>query len=270
MQPTSNLTASQAVMKFDVNNLRIASPCSVSWASMKGDERTRHCDLCELNVHNVAGMTRDEVAHLVGENSGRLCMRLYRRADGTVLTKDCPIGLRAFRKRVAGLASAAFATILGLMSVSYGQNKEIKKIDASKIQITRSVDPVGKSGFEGITTDENGAVIPNLRILLYQDRKKTLGETTSNSDGEFSLESVAPGVYTIEVVGAYGFQSLIVEKFQLRANEKPKVTLVLPASEHVMGIIITSDPNSIDLSTNERKTVITRDMLDRIPGGRPY
>ena len=38
---------------FDINKLRIASPCPVGWETMKGDARTRHCDLCQLNVYNV-------------------------------------------------------------------------------------------------------------------------------------------------------------------------------------------------------------------------
>ena len=257
-------------MKFDVNNLRVASPCPVSWNAMTGDDRTRHCDLCELNVHNVAGMTRDEVASLVGQNNGRLCMRLFRRTDGTVITKDCPVGLRAVRKRVAGLAGAALASILGLVSISYSQDKEIKKVDASKIQITRTAAPIAKSGIEGVVADENGAIIPHLKVLLYQDGKKEVVETVTNSDGEFSFNSIPAGVYTIEVVGASGFNSLIVEKFKVPASEKSKLSLVLEVRGDVMGIILTAEPNSIDMTSNERKTVITREMLDRIPGGRPF
>src|SRR5262245_30988553 len=102
---------------FDVNELRVASPCSVGWENMSGDERQRHCDLCELNVYNLSGMTAREVDRLITDREGRLCIRMFRRADGTVITRDCPVGLRAVRKRVATFAGAAITAVLGLFSV---------------------------------------------------------------------------------------------------------------------------------------------------------
>ena len=50
---------------FDVNNLRVASPCSVSWETMSGDERVRRCHSCELNIYNIAEMTSKEVENLI-------------------------------------------------------------------------------------------------------------------------------------------------------------------------------------------------------------
>jgi phosphopentomutase len=66
-------------------NIRIATPCQTSWESMAGDERVRHCTLCSLNVYNFAEMTRHEVRELLARTEGRVCARLYRRADGTVI-----------------------------------------------------------------------------------------------------------------------------------------------------------------------------------------
>src|SRR5258706_15038909 len=109
--------------KFDVNSLRVASPCSVGWEMMTGDERARHCQLCSINVYNVSALSAAEVESLVLKREGRLCIRMYRRADGTVLTKDCPVGLRAIQKRAARFAGATLATILGLFSVSFGQKE---------------------------------------------------------------------------------------------------------------------------------------------------
>src|SRR5437773_12576574 len=92
--------------KFDVKSLRVASPCSVGWENMSGDERTRYCDQCSLNVYNISSLTTSEVEDLILKREGRLCIMIYRRADGTVLTRDCPVGLRAVQKRVARFAGA--------------------------------------------------------------------------------------------------------------------------------------------------------------------
>ena len=72
--------------------LTIASPCPASWDEMKGDERVRFCDECELNVYNLSDMSEEEALKLVEEREGRLCVRFYQRKDGTVLTQDCRVG----------------------------------------------------------------------------------------------------------------------------------------------------------------------------------
>ena len=39
-------------------------------------------------------MTREEAHQLIAQHEGGVCVRLYRRADGTVITADCPVGKR--------------------------------------------------------------------------------------------------------------------------------------------------------------------------------
>jgi hypothetical protein len=101
--------------------VHVASPCPVKWGEMRpvgeGD-RVRHCDQCHLNVHNFSAMTRAEVESRLLNKQGRLCGRFYRRADGTMLTKDCPAGLAAVRARMARAASRIAAALAFLVSGS--------------------------------------------------------------------------------------------------------------------------------------------------------
>ena len=83
-----------------LNEIRIASPCTASWDAMRGDERVRFCDHCRLHVYNLSEMKAEDAAALVERTEGRLCVRFYQRRDGTMLTRDCPIGLRAIRRRI--------------------------------------------------------------------------------------------------------------------------------------------------------------------------
>src|ERR1019366_8474260 len=97
--------------------ITIAAPCPASWNKMKGDEQVRHCDQCEQNVYNLSEMSAAEAVDLIQKKEGHLCVRLYRRTDGTVITSDCPVGLRWrnwkwLRKRRAW--AAAFFAILFL------------------------------------------------------------------------------------------------------------------------------------------------------------
>ncbi len=78
-----------------LRDLRVAKPCRMKWSEMRGNDRVRYCGRCELNVYNLANMTRDEAVELLQDSKGRVCTRFYRRADGTIMTADCPKGVRA-------------------------------------------------------------------------------------------------------------------------------------------------------------------------------
>lgn len=100
-----------------LNDLRIASPCPASWDAMRGDDRVRSCDLCSRSVYDISGLTAEAALALVRESEGRLCVRLYRRKDGTVLTADCPVGLRsALRRRLIRLVTAGVVVFAMLRS----------------------------------------------------------------------------------------------------------------------------------------------------------
>ncbi|HNM48427.1 MAG TPA: hypothetical protein PKN86_01950 [Candidatus Obscuribacter sp.] len=105
-----------------VAGLKIASPCSMNFDDMKQTEESykRFCQDCSKNVFDVASMSREQVAALVEESfrkDGTMpCMRLYRRTDGTVITDDCPVGLRRVRnfyRRLKATAAALAAFFLG-------------------------------------------------------------------------------------------------------------------------------------------------------------
>lgn len=78
-----------------LDSLQVATPCPMKWSQMKGDERTRHCDRCKLNVYNLSAMTAPEATRLITLAEGRICATFFRRDDGTVLTRDCEGGLKA-------------------------------------------------------------------------------------------------------------------------------------------------------------------------------
>ncbi len=99
-----------------LNNIKIASPCSADWNAMMGGERKRYCGDCKLNVYNLSGMSKTEAENLLINSEGRLCVRFYRRPDGTILTKDCPVGWHAVKQRVTKISAAFAALIFGIFS----------------------------------------------------------------------------------------------------------------------------------------------------------
>jgi hypothetical protein len=90
-----------------LDQVRVASPCTAEWNEMLGDERVRFCLSCEKNVYNLSSMAKDDAEALLRERVGDdLCIRFYQRTDGTILTADCPVGVKKKRRKKLALAVA--------------------------------------------------------------------------------------------------------------------------------------------------------------------
>jgi hypothetical protein len=109
-----------------LDNIRVAKPCPADWNGMFGNDRKRFCGECKLNVYNLSDMTRREAETFLIESEGRVCVRYFQRADGTVLTKDCPVGLAALKRRVSKAMTAVFSMFAGIFGgiFAFGLLKE--------------------------------------------------------------------------------------------------------------------------------------------------
>ncbi|HLK92181.1 MAG TPA: hypothetical protein VKZ18_19970 [Polyangia bacterium] len=96
--------------------LTIATPCATDWEGMKGDARVRRCSSCDKDVYSTKALTRAELERLITEREGPLpCMRIYRRPDGTVVTRDCLGPLQRAAGWLRLKATVAASLMLGLL-----------------------------------------------------------------------------------------------------------------------------------------------------------
>ena len=128
-----------------LDRVSIAAPCTASWDAMTGDGRVRFCESCEKNVYNLSAMARDEAERLLAEREGSICVRLYQRADGTVMTTDCPVGVkRRLRRRtaiaLAGLGAMA-ATAATAAATLWTQGKAPAIVETAQPAVMGSVEP---------------------------------------------------------------------------------------------------------------------------------
>jgi len=134
-----------------LDHVRIAAPCKADWDQMIGNERVRFCGQCSLNVYNLSGMSRTEAKSLIAQNEGRLCVRFYRRFDGSIITKDYPVGLRALRRRVSYFAKAISTAVLTFLA-GLGFHEALSSVAALRSQRTMGAiavhrdPPFGMSG----------------------------------------------------------------------------------------------------------------------------
>lgn len=105
-----------------LRQVRVASPCKARWDDMTGDEHVRFCGLCEKNVYDLSSLSAEQAESLLRERGESMCVRFFRRNDGTVLTSDCPVGGRKrFWRRVTAGAAAGMAAAGLTMAALGGQ-----------------------------------------------------------------------------------------------------------------------------------------------------
>lgn len=116
-----------------IDDVQIASPCSVAWDDMDGDDKVRHCYQCKLNVYNIAAMEHREAVELLGLRDD-ICIRLFRRKDGTVITRDCPIGLKVMKRyaRMGFLIIAGMFTGFSIFCTLYREQNYVEEMAGKK------------------------------------------------------------------------------------------------------------------------------------------
>lgn len=180
-----------------LENLYVAAPCPAPWSQMAGDDRVRYCTECKLNVYNISEMTRSEAEELIRAHEGRLCVRFFRRADGTILTKNCPRGLRTLVRRVSRIAGAVLTAAMSVASAfSQTPPKDTQQTQQSQ----------GNTGMELTVVDPSGALIPNADILLCRCKDRARVDVRTDSAGVAHISGLSKGKYSLEIKAA-GFKS---------------------------------------------------------------
>jgi hypothetical protein len=246
-----------------LDRIRVATPCPVSWEEMTGDDRVRFCDLCQLNVYNFAELTRTESEQLLRTAEGRICGRLYRRADGTVITKDCPVGLRAVRRRVARITAAAFTAIVSVCSAAIGQKQSDKdKACKQQVRITAKAAKAPSDGtaLTGTLYDQNGAVIAGADVRIARPVTDKAVFVSTNDEGRFSLIGLRPGTYDL-LINSPGFKELKVCNVKLVDGQ----VVVLEATLIVKGEALLGVIADDQILTTPGTTVFKGDLIRKLP-----
>jgi len=123
-----------------LDQVRVASPCNADWNEMLGDDRVRFCLGCEKNVFNLSAMPRQEAeALLQARLGGEMCVRFYERSDGTILTQDCPVGVKKKQRRKLALAVAGAGAMAAAAATTFLRATTTQGVAA----------PTGEPSFDG-------------------------------------------------------------------------------------------------------------------------
>ena len=222
-------------MKNDVvDRLRVASPCPISWEKMNGNDRVRFCQLCNLSVYNIAELTRREATALIAETEGRICARLFRRTDGTVITRDCPVGLRAIRRRVARQTAAVFAALTSICASAFSYPASRATSTGSTVGNSVVRNAPYSAELSGVITDPTGQPVAGALVTLTNLQTNRKRETKSDKKGKYSFLVSDFGRYRLQVTAE--FFNVFDQEVTLHAGDELRFDVSLMAG--LVGVIV--------------------------------
>jgi hypothetical protein len=189
---------------ININDIRVASPCPMPWDAMAGNQQVRHCGECRLNVYNLSAMTEIEIQRLLVTQPAeqRVCVRFYRRADGIMLTQDCPRGIKRLAKRVSKLGAAVFSALVSMncamaKTTTAGTATAGSKTQPQACQRVQAQEQ--SANILVVVADPDGAVVPGARIALMDSAGKTRFKGKTDGAGTLIKSDLPPGNYTLKV-----------------------------------------------------------------------
>ncbi len=252
-----------------LNSVAVKTPCTQDWDLMYGNDEMRFCQHCVKHVHDLSAMTRRDAEKLVARAKGSICVRYVRRQDGKIQTASDK--LYQISARASRLAAGVFGASLSLASAVLAQdgidltpqqveaaaqfNKGSSKPDqAQKTSKEKSESPVF-----GTVADQNGAVIPGVKVTLTNNKTGASQTVTSNEEGYYAFTSVEEGVYKLEFNQTFGFINLTIENVSFKTGANVKYDATLEAAA-IMGDIAIVAPRY----ENPLMSAVAENDLERV------
>ncbi|MGH9944210.1 MAG: carboxypeptidase-like regulatory domain-containing protein [Pyrinomonadaceae bacterium] len=200
---------------------------------MDGDERVRFCGQCDKHVYDISKLTRRQAEDLVANTQRRLCARIIRRPDGSILTADEPLRLSSFKLRAPKIVGAAFSALLSLSATPLTQSQE-RPPEKAAAQAPRATEqgelvrrvPTKTATLRGTVYDINKAVIVGATVTLLNNKTKVEISALSDEEGTFRFQTLEAGSYTLTII-APGFNLFRKTDFILRAGESSHLDVTL-------------------------------------------
>lgn len=146
-----------------------------------------------MNVYNLSEMSRRQAEELIASREGGLCVRFYQRADGTVLTRDCPVGLRHLVRKVSRVAGTVLSAF---MSVSFCAAQTAPNNSPQ----SQTQNDQKKTGIMVTVVDSVGAVVSGAQVTASKEGTKKRFTVSTDAYGAARLSLAGDGPYQLEIV----------------------------------------------------------------------
>jgi hypothetical protein len=107
----------------------------------------------------------------------------------------------------------------------------------------------------GTVFDAQGASIPGATVKVTNDETGLSESATSNAQGEYRIEYLAVGGYSLQVT-APGFETFVQKNIVLTVDQTRQVDATLAVGEQTQTVVVSDAPPLINLSTSEVSRVV--------------
>jgi hypothetical protein len=123
----------------------------------------------------------------------------------------------------------------------------------------------GTSGtIAGVVSDQAGAVIPNVRLIIVNEGTGFTREAVSNNLGQYVAYSMPPGVYRITVEHP-GFQKLVRSGVELTAADAITVDLRLAIGDVQQTVEVSAAPPLLQSQTAMVSSLVSNEQMIEMP-----
>jgi hypothetical protein len=234
-----------------LDRIQIASPCPASWDEMIGNEQVRFCRHCSLHVHDLSKITAKDAMKLVAASRGKLCVRYYRRPDGTVQTAERAEPLTQIKRRLSRIAAGAFTATLSLASTAVAQSARPAEGNQPAVVQPSDGATLGRilvhdgqtASLAGTVFDAQQAIIPAATVVLANKRTGQEQKAESDDEGNYQFQNVEAGTYTL-TISAPGFETFERNWVFVRDGAEERVDATLEVGVTMMGGAIAVAPET--------------------------
>jgi hypothetical protein len=123
---------------------------------------------------------------------------------------------------------------------------------------------------QGTVTDAKGAVLPNATVVVRNRSTSAERTTQTDSDGNYQLAALPPGVYSVEV-RVEGFKTQVADQVTLQVAKTAVQNFQMDVGAISEQVLVSSDVPVIETATTSVGTVINQRTVQEIPlNGRHF
>ncbi|MBV9772087.1 MAG: carboxypeptidase regulatory-like domain-containing protein, partial [Bryobacterales bacterium] len=122
----------------------------------------------------------------------------------------------------------------------------------------------GTGALTGTLTDQSGAVVPGVVVLLANLETNQTRTTTSGSDGSYKFSLLPPGNYRVRF-SATGFKTAQVDSVMVNVTETPVLDRVLELGAQTEQITVEAATELLQTASSTLGTTVTSGTVTELP-----
>lgn len=123
----------------------------------------------------------------------------------------------------------------------------------------------------GTVRDASGAVIPNAKVAVYNNDRGIHRNTVSNSSGDYLVEGLSEGTYTVEIT-APGFKKYVAANTVIHVGQNARVDAPLQVGSAATEVTVEgSNAGVVETQSSELSTTVTSKQISQLElNGRSF